>query len=187
MARRGKMSTTKAQDDIELYNKLLSHFENQFERTNYWLSFAEAKNGAIIAINVALIAVLITIFDKAPIFCIVAVIFFLISCSISLISFIPNIKGRPVRNKNAKKKIKPNLLFFKDIADIETADKYIELTINRYFDVKGKTLVDDLVNDLASEILMNSRIALKKYDCFKIALKFDFVALILTVIFLCVA
>lgn len=83
----GKMSTTKAQDDIELYNKLLSHFENQFERTNYWLSFAEAKNGAIIAINVALIAVLITIFDKAPIFCIVAVIFFLISCSISLISF----------------------------------------------------------------------------------------------------
>ena len=82
MERRGKMNTAETKKDTELYDKIETHFENQLERTNFWLSFAEAKNGAIIAINVALIAVLITIFDKAPIFCIVAVIFFLISCSI---------------------------------------------------------------------------------------------------------
>ena len=58
------MNTAETEKDTELYDKIETHFENQLERTNFWLSFAEAKNGAIIAINVALIAVLITIFDK---------------------------------------------------------------------------------------------------------------------------
>ncbi len=62
-----------AYSHIELCNKIVSHFEEQLEKTNYWLSFAEAKNGAIIAINVALIAGLITVFDKAPIFCVIAI------------------------------------------------------------------------------------------------------------------
>ena len=89
------MNSIETEKDTELYNKIVSHFENQLERTNYWLSFAEAKNGAIIAINVALIAVLITIFDKAPIFCVIAISCFLVSCTLSLISFIPNTKSRP--------------------------------------------------------------------------------------------
>ena len=50
------MNTAETEKDTELYDKIETHFENQLERTNFWLSFAEAKNGAIIAINVALIA-----------------------------------------------------------------------------------------------------------------------------------
>ena len=57
MERREKMNTIETEKNTELYNKIVSHFENQLERTNYWLSFAEAKNGAIIAINVALITI----------------------------------------------------------------------------------------------------------------------------------
>lgn len=64
MERKGKMNTIETENNIELCNKIVSHFEEQLERTNYWLSFAEAKNGAIIAINVALIASLIAITGK---------------------------------------------------------------------------------------------------------------------------
>ena len=74
-----------------------------------------------------------------------------------------------------------------DVASIETTERYIELSINRYFLGKGMTLVNKLVYDLASEVLINSRITIKKYNCFKNAVKVDFMALVLTIIFLCVA
>ena len=186
MVRREKMNTAETEKDTELYDKIETHFENQLERTNFWLSFAEAKNGAIIAINVALIAVLITIFDKAPIFCVIAISCFLASCILGLISFIPNTKSRPDVNIMTSGE-ELNLLFYGDVASIETTERYIKLSINRYFSDKGMTLVNELVYDLAREVLINSRIAIKKYKCFKNAVKVDFIALVLTIIFLCVA
>ena len=48
-------------------------------------------------------------------------------------------------------------------------------------------IVNELVYDLASEVLINSRIAVKKYKNFKNAVKIDFIALVMTIIFLCVA
>ena len=180
------MNSIETEKDTELYNKIVSHFENQLERTNYWLSFAEAKNGAIIAINVALIAVLITIFDKAPIFCVIAISCFLLSFTLSLISFIPNTKSRPDVNTMISDG-ELNLLFYGDVASIGTTERYIKLSINRYFSGKGMTLVNKLVYDLASEVLINSRITVKKYNGFKNAVKVDFIALVLTIILLCVA
>ena len=115
------MNTAETEKDTELYDKIETHFEKQLERTNFWLSFAEAKNGAIIAINVALIAVLITIFDKAPIFCVMAISFFLASCTLGLISFIPNTKSRPdVNTMTSSEEL--NLLFYGDVASIETTE-----------------------------------------------------------------
>lgn len=172
------MNTTETKKDTELYNKIMSHFENQLERTNYWLSFAEAKNGAIIAINVALIAVLITIFDKAHTFCVIAISCFLV--------FIPKTKSRPEEKKMISDG-ELNLLFYGDVASIGTTERYIELIINRYFSGKEMVLVNKLVYDIASEILINSRITVKKYNCFKNAVKVDFIAVALTTIFLCVA
>lgn len=186
MERKGKMNTIETENNIELCNKIVSHFEEQLERTNYWLSFAEAKNGAIIAINVALIAGLITVFDKAPIFCVIAISVFLVSCIVSLISFIPNTKRRPDKNEieNTGEK---NLLFYGDIASIGTIEEYIKLSINRYFSNEEMDIVNELVYDLASEVLINSRITVKKYKNFKNAVKIDFIALVMTIIFFCVA
>lgn len=181
------MNTREIENDTELYDKIVLHFEKQLERTNYWVSFAEAKNGAIIAINVALVAVLISIFDKAPIFCIIAISCFLLSCALSLVSFIPNTKSRPDANEPPLNNDELNLLFFGDIALIGTTEKYIKLSIDKYFAGKGMDLTDKLVCDLASEVLINSRIAVKKYGDFKWATKIDFLALLLTIIFLCVA
>lgn len=186
MERKGKMNTIETENNIELCNKIVSQFEEQLERTNYWLSFAEAKNGAIIAINVALTAGLITVFDKAPIFCAIAISVFLVSCIVSLISFIPNTKSRPDKNEieNTGEK---NLLFYVDIASIGTIEEYIKLSINRYFPDEEMDIVNELVYDLASEVLINSRITVKKYKNFKNAVKIDFIALVMTIIFLCVA
>ena len=180
------MNTAETEKDTELYDKIETHFENQLERTNFWLSFAEAKNGAIIAINVALIAVLITIFDKAPLFCVIAISCFLASCILGLISFIPNTKSRPDKNEieNTGEK---NLLFYGDIASIGTIEEYIKLSINRYFSNEEMDIVNELVYDLASEVLINSRITVKKYKNFKNAVKIDFIALVMTIIFFCVA
>ena len=180
------MNTAETEKDTELYDKIETHFENQLERTNFWLSFAEAKNGAIIAINVALIAVLITIFDKAPIFCVIAISCFLASCTLGLISFIPNTKSRPDVNTMASGE-ELNLFFSRPETSLAPTERYIELSINRYFFGKGMTLVNKLVYDLASEVLINSRITIKKYNWFKNAVKVDFMALVLTIIFLCVA
>ena len=80
-----------------------------------------------------------------------------------------------------------NLLFYGDVASIGTTERYIKLSINRYFSGKGMTLVNKLVYDLASEVLINSRITVKKYNGFKNAVKVDFMALVLTIILLCVA
>ena len=38
----------------------ISFFEKQLERVNYWLSYAETKNAAMIALNVAICAALIS-------------------------------------------------------------------------------------------------------------------------------
>lgn len=186
MEKRENMNTLETENDTQLYDKIVSHFESQLDRTNYWLSFAEAKNGAIIAINVALLAVLFTIFDKAPIFCVIVASVLLVSCATSLISFIPNTKSRP--NVNTKiSDVELNLLFYGDIATIGTTENYIKLNIDRYFGAKGIMLVNKLVYDLASEVLINSRIAVKKYKYFKNAVKVDFLAIALTIVFLCVA
>lgn len=48
-------------------------------------------------------------------------------------------------------------------------------------------IVNELVYDLASEVLINSRITVKKYKNFKNAVKIDFIALVMTIIFFCVA
>ena len=51
-----------------------------------------------------------------------------------------------------------NLLFNGDVASIETTERYIELSINRYFSGKETAFENKLVYDLASEVLINSRI-----------------------------
>ena len=176
-------------NDIELYKQLVEHFEKQLEMVNYWLAFAEAKNGAIIAINIAIMAVMISLFEQAPVMCVLVIGCFLISSVWSLISFFPNMKNRPDRNNTTIDNREKNLLFYGDIASLETTERYIELTRDRYFEdtINMQIDIDKLIYDLASEIVINSQITKKKYNDFKRALKVDFVAIVLSIIFLVVA
>lgn len=176
-------------NDTELYKQMVEHFEKQLEMVNYWLAFAEAKNGAIIAINVAIMAVMISLFEQAPIMCVLVISCFSISSIWSLISFCPNMKNRPDGNNFTIDNCEKNLLFYGDIASLETTEQYIELTCDRYFEdtINMQIDIDKLIYDLASEIVINSQITKKKYSKFRQALKVDFIAIVLSIIFLVVA
>lgn len=166
--------------------ELETFFEKQLERTNSWLSFAEAKNAALIAFNIAIIAFLADFQKAYPLLSTIAMLFFIISCMICLYSFLPQTPNRPQKFKNAKDP--DNLVFWKDIAYVENEDKYIEFVTARYFpSITLKEYNNKLCIDLASEIVINSRIALTKYNCFTTALRIDFLAFLLSIALLIVA
>lgn len=172
--------------NLEANDKVVAFFEKQFDKTNYWLSFAEAKNGALIAINVAIMAVLISIFDFAPFLCTLVMTFFLISICICLISFIPNLDNN-FSNLDVSNYENLNLLFYADIVKIGVAEKYIELVVQNYFHFDEPIIFDKQIADLAKEIIINSKITVNKYKKFKIALKIDFLAIIFSIMFFIVA
>lgn len=167
-------------------NKLNTFLEKQLERTNYWLSFAEAKNAALIALNVAMIAFLAELKAECSVFKTLLIALFVISCVICMYSFSPNTTNRVHTVKAGK--IYDNLVFWNDIATMQNEQQYIDLVKERYF--KGMTFYiehDKLSYDLASEIIINSRITKKKYQLFKGALCVDICSFVLCIVFLIVA
>lgn len=64
--------------------------ENNLERTNYWLQFAEAKNGMILIINSTVATILFQIESFGFVYY-VLVILFLVTSLLALFSFTPNI------------------------------------------------------------------------------------------------
>ena len=80
--------------DIELNKLIEEHFEKQLQQTNYWLSFAEAKNVAIIVFNVTLIGLLFDSLNENHIMFLISSILFVVSCLISLYSFLPNMNSK---------------------------------------------------------------------------------------------
>lgn len=156
----------------KFHSNLEDFFDKQLERVNYWLSFAEAKNAALIAFNIAVVAFVADFQKSFPLISTIIMVCFVLSCIICLISFFPKTENRP-KEKKAKRK-NDNLIFWGDIAFFENEGRYIECVISRYF--PGNTLNGEpnkMCYDLASEIIINSRIAQYKYSCFKNAIKVD--------------
>jgi len=169
------------------HHELESFLEKQLDRTNYWLSFAEAKNAALIAFNVAIIAFIAEFQEDLPIFSTVIMILSVVSTVICLISFIPITNNCTTINTHATavtpNEQKDNLIFWHDIAKLEDENEYINSVISRY--CPQNTSCDQpnkLCLDFASEILINSRIAKRKYTYFKIALSVDILALLICVL-----
>lgn len=142
-----------------------------------WLNFAEAKNAAIIAINIAFISMIndINIIrNNNFIFALVAGIAVL-SSLIALIAFFP--KSTKGININCNLGTDKNLLFYEDISKYGT-DEYVCTLYKKYIDkdILPNNL-SSLEKDLAEEIIVNSKIAVRKYTLFKLALIFECVAL----------
>ena len=167
-------------------NDLSEHFEKQLERTNTWLSFAEAKNAALIAFNVSMIAVISDVLSDYMVLLVILVILLLISTIVALVSFMPETKNVSSNEKDAQED--NNLLFFGDIAKCNDRTDYIEKTKKRYFlPIDPEKENENINSDLASEILINSRLTVKKYNLFKLALMIDFLCLALTAAFFIIA
>jgi hypothetical protein len=139
-----------------------------FDNTNNWIIYAEAKHTVLIGL---IGAGLFGIHNYADGFCSWKLIFqiwivlcgilFAISCLISLISFLPILY--PLKNKRKKPQSELNLIYFKDIATTEPSE-YLSL-----LDISNR---DKLSISIAEQIIINSRIAVHKFNLFSVSLWF---------------
>jgi hypothetical protein len=160
--------------------------DRQLERTNYWLSFAEAKNAALLAFNIAVIAFVADFQKDLPVMSTLVMFVFIIASLVCLRSFLPNDTSRP--DPGPKYLSTDNLLFWKDIAYIEDDKKYLTRVIEQYYPATtANDLERKMLLDFSSEIVINSRIALAKYNLFTWALRIDFIAFLLSVVMLMLA
>ena len=160
---------------------LTAFFEKQLERTNSWLNFAEAKSAGMIAVNIALIAVVINLFQSAKVLTTITVIVLIISSMLCLITFFPNLGKNVVIDEEKSNSKKLNLVFFGDISKMSSAEEYIDNVVNNYYPGDDDFKNDILIRDLAEEIVVNSQITVKKYSLFRKAVLADIVAFIFAI------
>lgn len=139
-----------------------------FDNVNSWLHFAEAKNAALIAFNVALMSALFSfepLKSCALVFSII-IVSLLISTIFSLWSF------KPINNKLEKTdgaKLEENLLHFAYIASLEV-EEYIKKIYESYWEKSDINIstISRLEIDYCKEIIENARITMRKQHYFKI-------------------
>lgn len=158
-------------------DKRITFYEKSLDRVNYWLQFAETKHAALIAFVIAVLAV---IYSSDNIinaeYKIILTIGYTISLGISLLSFLPIYKFN-IHLKMGEYLEKDNILFWGDICKY-TLDDYMFKVNREIFTDKEKTFTKE--EELFSEeILINSRIANRKYKLFKYSL---FVVILFTIL-----
>lgn len=167
---------------------IYTFLNKEFEIINHWLSFAEAKNAAIIALDTALIGILgrIIISEYVPknncllILMVLILILITISLILALFSFLPKFDGNSFiikmpnkisdffkfdAGKKGKSCIEKNYIFYKNIANLENADEYLKLLKRDYnFNYFPN---DQYISDMAQEIYINSKVAVLKFSYFR--------------------
>lgn len=158
----------------------ITFFEKQLDRVNYWLAYAEAKNAAIIALNIAIVAAFISASFTYSLYRVVLGLLFIASV-VSLISFWPLLAS--VIFPRRKNKLAENYIYFGDIALVDNKENYIDFIMDSYFSgSRIKECERKLVSDFASEIIYNSRLATSKFFFSRVALILDLIALLLAIV-----
>ena len=144
------------------------------------LRFAETKNGALLAFDIALLFGIPKIPDVSVKVKYIVTAMIIYSLIITLWSFWPINK---TIKKAEKRKVNCDLLHFAYIA-MYTRNEYLVELYKSYW--KNEVVDFDKISqeekDLAQEIVMNSRIAVRKQNLFKISLGITEMALVLLLI-----
>ena len=147
---------------------------------NEWLKFAEAKNGALLGVDIAIIFGLFQVISdeisKGWIY--LAIVFTGLSALSALFSFVPQLKAPSmIRQKRGDKET--SLIFYGHIAKYEP-----EGYIKALYSTAGTEVPSNLTFELdyAYQIIINSRIALKKNRYFNIGLWLTVLGLLLLII-----
>ncbi|MDD4649171.1 MAG: DUF5706 domain-containing protein [Desulfoplanes sp.] len=151
--------------------KLEEELRYTFGIVNNWVKFAEAKNGALLAIAAGVVSAMsarlhpsvLTASDLILFFC---VILFSLSGLVALFSFFPRLKDFELQNLGDCQ-VDDNPFYYGDIAKYD-ADGYLRLLSFRLDDSVGSTR---LHVDLAKQVIVNSKIALLKYRQFMKAIR----------------
>jgi|SRR5438128_5847291 len=140
---------------------------------NEWLKFAEAKNAALLAANVAIVFAVLRIPDPETIYpqwlrtyVLLGVFLIAAAAILALVSFIPEVKI-PWLALRRQPSSKDNLLFYGDIACYEPMS-YLQALGART--TPAADVFSSVEQDYAAQIIANSRIALRKYACFTAAI-----------------
>lgn len=157
--------------------------KNIFSNVNEWLKFAEAKNAGLIVFNLtSIFGAVAVITQKDPSVTIPRLIsYYLYQLIIlnglgllfALYSFYPQTQVESVLSKKIEdiifKKPGPNgsVVFYGHIRDYDPASYLAKLCESCRKKVEE---CSNLESDYASQIVINSRIAFRKYNCFKVAL-----------------
>lgn len=148
---------------------------------NDWLKFAESKNAALLAANVAVAFGLMSQFQGksnipywVPIYTSIVTICFILSSGICLLSFVPKLQipHKPPKKKSGKKQ---NMVFYGHIAGLSIQDYLSALYERNGLDPNKATPFE---KDFAEQIIVNSDIALWKYKCFGVALTLTMVGIL---------
>ena len=158
-----------------------------FEQIKHWLGFAEAKNAMLLVLNVTLVIAeadnLLDGLDSQ--FLAIAMIASLscltISTIIILYSFIPNIGKLKPNSDDSEVPNNINLLFYGDISLVDGPKKYLASLYSKYKENIPSEFVPFEV-ELASEIIYDSKITVRKYKLFRLGLIIDSLAIIIPLI-----
>lgn len=154
--------------------------EYVLDRTDSWLKFAEAKNGALLALNCALLFGLVRVglaVEELPLligaYMALAGVFLLVGITLTLMSFLPRLEP-PLWIKYPETREQPNVLFFGDVCRL-TATSYIE----RFNRIASKDeSFSEQETQFAEQIVTNSKIAYIKHTQFTYAAWFTLGALL---------
>ncbi|WP_195421580.1 Pycsar system effector family protein [Faecalicatena contorta] len=158
-----------------------------YSNINNWLAFAEAKNAAIIAFNIACISFMCNVnwFANVKVLFYVVCIGMLASTIMALISFIPQM-GKKIKNKGIHCE-SDNLIYYRDIAKYSKED-YLKKIFKYYVNVD---ILDNEIlkveEDYAEEITYNAGICVRKYKWFEYALKVEIIMLLILIIMVVIA
>jgi hypothetical protein len=142
-----------------------------------WLKFAEAKNGALLVADTAILFGVFTVLNRSTVqrvFIYLAVILVIVSAISSLVSFIPQLKVFSFTSKKRAGK-KASLVFYGHIAEYEP-QSYIEALHAE--SGTEPAVIAPMEVDYAQQIITNSRIAVRKYRCFNVGLCLTVLALL---------
>jgi len=149
-----------------------------------FVKFAEAKNAALLAANGVLIVGVLQAWSSRPhpatwqcYYAIYLLVFLSLSVMVALVSFIP-LKEFPSLLPISRPTPQDNLVFFGDIA------KYDVTQYLRALDAQSAS--SHYERDLAGQIIINARVALRKYHCFTWALWLTIYGLATPLIGVCV-
>lgn len=135
-----------------------------FQNVNDWLKFAEAKHAGLIVLNSGIVFGLLAVFKdyKSHIhwsLILITLILIGLSIMLTLISLFPVINNNVKSNKS---QINPNLYFFGSLSLLNETDLKNELS------QRDPTYTfDKFDEDLINQIIVNSKIASRKYRLFK--------------------
>lgn len=149
---------------------------------NDWLKFAEAKNGALLAANLAAIFGITSkdfqdcyLGRLCSAYSIIPITLLVLSVLICLISFAPKV-AIPSARHGGKPRDGANLIFYGDLARFEPLP-YLEALAKA--SGQETAAFGGLAVAYATQAIINSRIALKKYRCFNWALWFTIAAILI--------